>query len=39
MPDKNARKHVTSNIESARNQWYSEDSVVWLAQMTLYLME
>ena len=38
MPDKMAGKLVTSNIASASNQWYSKDSVFWLAQMTLYVM-
>ena len=38
MPDKIAEKLVTSKITSARNQWYSKDSVVWLAQITLYIM-
>jgi len=27
MPDKKPGKHFTSNITSARNQWYSKDSV------------
>ena len=38
MPDKMAGKLITSNIASARNQWYSKDSVFWLAQKT-YIME
>jgi len=38
MPDKMAGKLVTLNIASARNQWYSKDLVLWLAQMTLYAM-
>jgi len=38
MPDKTAGKLVTSNIASARNQWYLNDSVFWLAQMTMYIM-
>ena len=29
---------VMSNIARARNQWYTKDSVFWLAQMTLYIM-
>ena len=37
MPDKMAGKHVTSNIASSRNQWYSKDSFFWLARMT-YVM-
>jgi len=32
MPDKMAGKPLTSNIACARNQWYSKDSVFWLAQ-------
>jgi len=31
-------KLVTSNIASARNQWYSNDADFWLAQITLYAM-
>jgi len=38
MLDKMAEKLVTSNIASARNQWYLKDSVFWLAQMTLNVM-
>ena len=37
MPDKMTGKLFTSNIASARNQWYSKDSVFQLAQMTLYV--
>jgi len=36
--DNIAGKLITSNIASAPNQWYSKDSVFWLAQMTLYVM-
>jgi len=38
MAIKMAGKLVTSNIASACNQWYSKDSVFWLAQLTLYVM-
>jgi len=38
MPDNMADKLLTSNIASARNQWFSKDSVFWLAHMTLYIM-
>ena len=38
MPDNMAGKLVTSNIASARTQWYSKDLVFWLAQMTLYII-
>jgi len=37
MPDTKAGKLVWFNIASARNQWYSKDTVFWLAQMTLYV--
>ena len=37
MPDKMAEKLVTPNIVSARNQWYSKDSVFWLAKITLFV--
>jgi len=37
MPDKMTEKFITSNIASAHNQWYSKDSVFWLAQMTMYV--
>jgi len=39
MPDTMAEKHVTSDIASARNLWYLNKSVFWLAQMTLYVIE
>jgi len=38
MIDKMAGKLITSHIASARYQWYLNDSVFWLAQMTLYIM-
>jgi len=38
MPDKMAGKLVASNIASARNQWYLNDSVFWEVQMTVYIM-
>ena len=38
MNDNNDEKLVTLNIASARNRWYSNDAVFWLAQMTLYIM-
>jgi len=38
MPDKMEEMLVTSNIASAGNQWYSKDSVFWLAQMMLEVM-
>ena len=38
MPDKMVENLVTSNIASARNQGCLKDSVLWLAQMTLYVM-
>ena len=31
-----SEKLVISNIASAPNQWYSKDSVFWLAQILLY---
>jgi len=34
----NAVKCVTSNIASARKQRYTKDSIIRLAQMTLYIM-
>jgi len=36
MTDKMTWTIVTSNIASARNQWYLKDSVFRMAQMTLY---
>jgi len=38
MPYKIAKQLDTANIASTRNQWYSKDSVLWLAQMTLFVM-
>jgi len=32
-----AENLVTPNIVSARNQWYSKDSVFWLAKITLFV--
>jgi len=38
MTNKMAGKLITLNTASARNQWYSKDSVFWLAQVSLYVM-
>ena len=38
MPDVMKGKLITSNIASARFQWYLKDSVFWLAPMALYDM-
>ena len=33
----NAGKHITSNVESVQSQWYTKDSVFWLALMMYVL--
>jgi len=37
MPYKMAGKLDTSNIAIVRNQWWSKDSLFWLAQISLYV--